>query len=198
MIHIFVAACYGARIQTRTTVIMRPTKSFLVEYKRGSRKTSGPSTVQPPDIASEFAAPAARKLVTMSQRTASAVFQKADETCPSTELAPVARRILPVIVVERDVKPEAEPAQNTFVDAGASPIIEAKVSRRRAKPKSEPDISERLEISAGLAEAPEAIDVPAAPAAPKLARRRLIRLREAEDNLPRGQRWKRRLPKFMR
>lgn len=177
---------------------MRPTKSFLVEYKRGSRKTSGRSIIQPPEIASELPRPATSNFATMSELAAAAVFRKADETRPSTELRPVARRILPVIVVEQDVTPDAEPAQNTGADAGPSPIIEPKAPRRRAKPKPKPDISERLEIPAEEAEAPKAADAPASSVSSKLASRRLSRLREAEDNLPRGQRWKRRLPKFMR
>lgn len=179
-------------IHTRTTVIMRPTKSFLVEYKRSPRKKAGRTIIQPPEIASELPRPATSNFATMSQRAAAAVFRKTDETRPSTKLAPVARRILPVVVAEQDVTPDAEPAQATRADAGSSPIIEPKVSRRRAKPKTLPNASERLEILA------EVVDAPASSAPQKLASRRLSRLREAEDNLPRGQRWKRRLPKFMR
>jgi len=174
---------------------MRPTRSFVVEYKRSSRKTVGPSVIRRRDIAAESLKPDVSKLATMSHLAASAVFQKVDDPRPSAELTRVARRILPVIVKERVEPPTLEPVQEAAVDPAPSPIVRSKVQRRKALPVPKPEGSEGLIVNVEVAE----VTVAAQPLTPRVARKFLnSRLRGAGDNLPRGQRWKRRLPKFMR
>jgi len=179
-------------------VTMRPTKSFVVEYKRNSRQIARPSTIQIPDRALEYPKPALRKFVNVSHAAASAVFQKVDEVSPSVELPPVARRILPVIVIERVATPEPETVSVASVVRDPVPGVPRKVSRPKAKATIQPDLSEDTGVEIEQAAAPVASAALTPPATRKLLSRRVSRLKKAEDNLPRGQRWKRRLPKFMR
>jgi len=177
----------------------RPTKSFIVEYKRNPRSASRSSTIQTqtPDRAVEYPRPAARKFVNASHAAASAVFQKVDETRPAIEMPLVARRILPVIVAEKVATPEPETVSGASAARDPAPKVTRKVSRPKTKATIQP-------VEASTAVKAEQTAVPVAPEAvtPSAVRalsiRRVSRLKKVDDDLPRSQRWKRRLPTFMR
>jgi len=176
---------------------MRPTKTFVVEYKRNSRTAPSPHTIPVPDRAVENPRPAARKFASVSQTAASAIFRKAAEDCPSIEMPLVARRILPVITVEHVAVPEPDTAARASVVKSRAASLSRKVSRPKVTTINQPDISKDPGVETEKAAATVASEASTLPAR-KLPGRRFSRLKKVEENLPRGQRWKRRLPKFMR
>jgi len=176
---------------------MRITKSFVVEYKRNSRTAPRSSTIRIPERSVEDPTPAAPKYVTEPYAAAAAIFEKLVEVSPSIAVPLVARRILPVIVVERVASPETETVPVASVANNPAAKIPRKISRPKAKTAIQPDLSKDLVGEIENASAPVASESLTLQAR-KLPSRRISRLKEAEANLPRGQRWKRRLPKFMR
>ena len=176
---------------------MRPTKTFVVEYKRNSRTAPSPHTIPVPDRAVENPRPAARKFESVSQTAASAIFRKAAEDCPSIEMPLVARRILPVIIVEHVATPDPNTVAKSSVVKSPAATIPRKVSRPKVTTINQPDISKDPGVETEKAAATVASEASTLPAR-KLPGRRFSRLKKVEENLPRGQRWKRRLPKFMR
>ena len=178
---------------------MRPTKSFIVEYKRNPRSASRSSTIQTqtPDRGVN-PRPAVRKFVTASHAAAPAVFQQPDEPRPAIELPLVSRRILPVIVAEQVATPEPETVSGASAARDPAPKVPRKVSRPKAKTTIQPDLEAGTAVKAKQAAGPVASEALTPLAARELANRRVSRLKKADDDLPRGQRWKRRLPKSMR
>lgn len=182
----------------------RPTKPFVVEYKRSPRKAFGPSTVPAMVIAARLPTPAADSIPKSPLAAASALFENSSEASASSQSETAERRILPVVIIEIDTSMEAAPAENSLqANACPSPKTQANVSPRKAKTRKKSATSEASHINTD----PPAAEVendreragtsePRAASDPVVRRRH--RLLEGEDRLPRGERWKRRLPKFMR
>lgn len=182
----------------------RPTKPFVVEYKRSARKAFGPSMVPAMVIAARLPTPAADSIPKSPLAAASALFENSSEASPSSQSEPAEPRILPVVIIEIDTSMEATPAEDPLqANAGPSPKTQANVSPRKAKTRRKSSTSEASHINAHQPTVEAENDrggagtsEPRAASDPVVRRRR--RLLEGEDRLPRGERWKRRLPKFMR
>jgi hypothetical protein len=182
----------------------RPTKSFVVEIKRSARKASGLLATPAWDIAATFPSPTAELIAKSSQATASAVFQTRSDASPASHPAPAERRILPVLAVEADATPKTARSQDRLQPTGGLlEAIQPRRSPRRAKAPKRSDASAGSAIGVGTPAPPAAPDrdldetsVPRVASDP--ARRSRGRLTERKDILPPGERWKRRLPKFMR
>ncbi|MBS7552861.1 hypothetical protein KHC23_04215 [Ancylobacter dichloromethanicus] len=183
----------------------RPTKPFVVEYKRSARKAFGPSTISARDMAASLPTPAADSIPKSPQAAASALFEITGQSSPTSNSVPTEPLVLAVLTVEGDSTPETEQTQDDplRLHDPSSPAIEARASPRKTKARKQVAVSAPADIGAGPQMAPAGDDgamagtcKPRAASLPAVRRRR--RLLEGEDCLPRGQRWKRRLPKFMR
>jgi len=182
----------------------RPTKPFVVEYKRSARKAFGPSTIPAENIAASLPTPEANSIPTPPQAAAAAVFASRSEARPSLQSEPAEPRILPVVVIEIETSMETARAEDSLPpNDGLSPRAEANVSPRKARSRTKSVDSEASYIRAASPPDDDESDRGGAgtseprPASDPVVRRHR-RLLRGEESLPRGQRWKRRLPKCMR
>ena len=185
----------------------RPTKSFVVEVKRSARKTSGPA-VAPAWVAAALRPLSAEAAPRSSQADASAIFRNNSIAAPAAD-APsdppwTGARILPVVVMD----------VGAILDTGRIPdprewphhVSEADERKRSLRKKRTREIvatSTVLPASVRVDAVPTKVDrvpadVPALPLASSFAPRVRGRSSEQESTLPRGERWKRRLPKVLR
>lgn len=193
---------------TRNDSMKRPTKSFVVEVKRSARKSSGFTLSPRWDVTAALQESTAASLARSSQATASAIFQARNDATPANTTAsdppPPVRRILPVIVMEAGPALEAIRITDPLDSAvNVSEAAQRKPPRRKTKTPERvgtpaaPIVIASLEpVSPGFD--PDVAGVLALPAAANAERRERGRPSDREDSLPRGERWKRRLPKFMR
>ncbi|MDQ0393257.1 hypothetical protein [Labrys monachus] len=192
----------------------RQPKPFVVEIKRSSKKASGVATPPIWDVAALLSSAEADAHSKPSQIAASALFRT--NSSDGTPAAPQPeRRILPVVATE------AEPFGGETLEM-EPPRIERPRPRREVRaPAVEDPMPGFAEPAAGfaepeieflafdtsepadadedrafaVAEAENVFSFSAEPASdPAKPRSRPLR----ERDLPRGERWKRRLPKFMR
>lgn len=182
----------------------RPTKPFVVEYKRSPRKAFGPSMAPAMVIAARLPTLAVDSIPKSPPAAASALFEDSGEASPSSQSKPAEPGILPVVNIEIDTSMETAPVEDPpQTNACPSPRTQVNVSPRKAKTRRKSATSEASHINADPPTAEVENDrgragtsEPRAASDPVVRRRH--RLLEREDHLPRGERWKRRLPKFMR
>jgi len=193
---------------TRNDSMKRPTKSFVVEVKRSARKSSGFTLSPRWDVTAALQENTAASLAKSSQATASAIFQAKNDATPGNVTAsdppPPVRRILPVIAIEAGPAFETIRIPDPLDSAGnVSEAAQRRRPRRKTKtpervvtPAAPIIIASPEPVSSGLNQ--DVVDVLTLPAAANSERRERGRPSDREDALPRGERWKRRLPKFMR
>jgi hypothetical protein len=161
-------------------------KSFTVEVKRRPGAAKKPAPFLP--AIEEQPAP-----------QPSAAFFKSPEPEPE---AP-ARRILPCLVTEAAIETvqelsTAEPERRRRGPRkqkgpnDPTPLA----PRRRGRPRKNPDAAPAVRLVPAEKQTPDA--APPAPIVAFLASKRTMTRRSAVSGLPRGQRWKRRLPKALR
>lgn len=172
----------------------KPTKSFTVEVKRR------PTSLSKKHLLVDAPAP-------MPEPPAAAVLFSSAEKAPAIAAEP--RRILPCLVT--DAAMDAAKA--------AAEIDDAPAPRLRGRPRKQHDAAELAPLASRKRGRPRKTPAEAKEPAPKPARppvqpQRQVRLapalvvvgasaraserRAAVDELPRGERWKRRLPKALR
>jgi len=186
----------------------RPTKSFVVEVKRSTRKTSGPAVAPAWVAAALRPLSAAEATPRSSQAGASAIFRNNDVALPAAD-APsdppwTGARILPVVAMDvgatLDIERTPHPLERP---RHASEPVERKRSPRKKRAQEIVETPTVLAAGVGPDAVPTEVerdraDVSAVPLALSSERRARLRSSEEEGNLPRGERWKRRLPKVLR
>jgi hypothetical protein len=195
----------------------RQPKPFVVEIKRSSRKAPGLPTPPIWDVAALLSSAESEAHSKPSQAAASAFFRAAEIPGSAPSVPTPERRILPVLAAEIEAfepEPPAPPAPRTRppVEATASAIdhpvlsvlsvaepeveyaeteieyIEFDTVEPWGRDKEELPVVFRAEAESILAFVPE-----------EALSQISSRSRQArERDLPRGERWKRRLPKIMR
>jgi len=192
----------------------RQPKPFVVEIKRSSRKNPTPAATPIWDVAALLSSVESDAHAKPSQAAASAFF-RSPEPAHALSAHQAERRILPVIAPEPPViEPQMVEPEMVESEVVEKAPVRAKAARDEtvssvfstAKPSyDEPEV-QYLEFD--TVEPPAApVKRPAAPHreienvlafAAEAASALPIRRNRPERDLPRGERWKRRLPKIMR